>query len=492
MFLIVLLIISFNHYKFAKYDNRNNIDIDSEIYVSSSVDYFYTFYGKEISISVPLYNKVIGSLLYFFGKNYFVLKMSYLLFLLFFLISLYCIVFKVFRCLEMSLVVVLMHLVIPGFISYSRMCWPQLYSSSFVLFSVCMFLCFLDENKKNIYFLILFFAFSCLACFIHYSSFIYIFLCLLSCVFLQQKSSYSLLLKRHRSVFVSLLVFSMALLIYYYQDWGTLLLDRVVFFKTFSYKNFLFILTHTDLFFFSHQFYLFWISVLLIFVLLTFFKNVKILDKLYVFFIACSISVLFYFVPYSIKVTVFSLTSGFIIISYFLVFKAFGWFRYLVYIYMFLAFIMLNVNPQYLLENDNKKLIKDKTALVADNRSWGMDQLEAWMETIRGKNVFVFSFYNSFYPENSVNYITYFDLKMLSSEKDLNLISNDTRIHYLIFDDIYSSEYSSFLTEHHLYRYKYVKQFLEKSVNFVEVKRIKCVFKDIVIYKTFGVESIRG
>lgn len=489
VFFVILLIVSFSHYEFAKNDKRNNIDIHDDIYVNASVDYFYYLKGQELNVEVLTYHKIIGAAFYVFGKSYFVLRMTYLFFLLLFLVSLYFVVYLLFASFKLSLVAVVLHLTIPGVVSFSRICWPQLYCSFFILMCILFLFLFMEKPKYRPFYMLMFAFSAFFAVFTHYSSVIYICMFLGASVCFNRKNNWLVLARKYSYLLLPMITLVVFYFIKYADFWKNIFITRFEFFKGFSLVNFVFMVTHTDLFFFGFQFYLYLgLSFLLFFFFVLSRKNERAV-YLYGFFFSYFLCLLFFLIPSSVKITFFSLTSALVILSYYFICHAPKILLKVFYLYLAVMFLLLNVFPSLVLSDYQRLYSLDKTAVISDARSRGGDELKLWAEEFADTDVslFVLSFCNDFYPENSISYVTFLDLKMLSSAGSMNLMPDGDSIDYLIFEDVLPEAYGFFKSKEHFARYEYVRSFLKSSLNFKEIKRIKSPLKDIVIYKTLGV-----
>lgn len=183
LLIIVICVLSLNHIYFALNDLRPSIEHDLE-YSEFSTDIHYfllaKYYNEPLKYShhilevknnqITLLEKYIGLFLFIFAKNFFYFRLSLLAPLILFLLSLYLLgTALINRWAGILLVALLFSL--PGVISHSRSCWPQLYATSFIFLSIVFLI--KSQNFTQRKYTLLFAVSLGISTSIHYSAILY-------------------------------------------------------------------------------------------------------------------------------------------------------------------------------------------------------------------------------------------------------------------------------------------------------------------------------
>lgn len=433
---LVLLMVSYSHYKFASTDTRNLLDFHEQLYGTPILLHTQVLEGQHRQIDVPLYAKIIGGILSFFGKSYFVLRMSYLLFFLFYLLAFYLAVLVLTELPLVALLSVIIHLSIPMVISYSRMSWPHMYAASFTLAGI-LFLIRFFVNKKGKYINVFFFLlFQYFAVETYYTSIVYVGLICLWLLYFNYKKIYE---KKFLTIGI-ILIFSNV--IFFVADEVVVLKDKFfssicfTFFDFDTYRFLFFNRVHLlffSLFLFVSLMYLYFmhnkilkrnlfLSMAFVNVCFTLHKSIK--KNMFLFVLFFSFTIVSAFLTFPIHVTILGLVSACAIVAFFIGNIRYEKLRFFLVSFVFVFFILFSFFPKTIMSYSN---IKDKhlykTAIYSDNRNWGREDLEKWIKSLNLENEKIAVFGQWFYPGVGTNYMHFMDLNLMSED---NIVSGIT------------------------------------------------------------------
>lgn len=519
LFVLILLLVSFKHYQFAKKDRRNFFDLHEQLYNAPVIDYYYTLQGVSDDQGTPFYAKLFGSVLYLFGKDYFVLRLSYLLFFLLYLGSLYILVFIVSNSAFLALLALFLNLSISGILSYSRMCWPHMDAASLIILGMFFLFCFI-KNKRGKYIWAGAFVFcSYLSVKIYCTSFVYLALIVVWLILFHHKKIFSKgKLIRFSFLFVPLLF---VLGYFLYEDFVILLGKGL----GESYLSAFDFYEYYLLFLNKFHFLIFLVFVLCSVVFFCFSLTKEIQKNTIVFLLFLLFSLVASFFQYPIHVTVLGLSSACVLIAYFIVGLKNNILKRSLFCFIALFVFFFNFNPEIFISQKEAAMRFYKTAIIPDTENWGREELGEWLSD-KNINLSKIALLNEgVYPNNGTNYINFLDLDMLLQngkgnyaeltpvdvfgvyKGDSNVDMSDRKddadiettkdpfreglyskeVDYLIFDNIFESFYWLFPDSESIVSYKLLKQkifdnLLENKGFLREIKRIKCPVKDIIIY----------
>lgn len=500
----VLLIVSYNHYQFSSKDTRNLLDTHDGLYAAPAIGYANNLYQGVDDYKAPLYGKIIGCFLFVFGKSYFVLRMTYLLFFLLYLGAFYLLVIRMTGSALSALLALLIHTSVPFVISYSRMCWPHMYSAAFILVSLIFLLRFFQNEKGRYLNSFLSLLFGVLSIKMYCTSLVFIVL-ILSWIIL---FNYKFLLNRK---LLSLIVFLMLPNVFFFfvEDF------MVVADKGFADRSVAAIDFYRYKFLFLNEMHLFVFAfVLIVAVLYIYIGSYKIFQKyifrehklfltsvrpyknnmiLFLLFLAFTFPAEAMGLP--INVTVLGFSGACMFIAFFIVNVRYLSFRFFMVSLCILSFICLSFFPERFMsygEIRNKHL--HQTAVIPDQMDWGIKELKEWMTDVYNKDERVLLFSQPFYPGIGTKHIQIVDLDLMLSDfpaqgltiepkfikeyyrinflKDLNveLISDvkineykfkqtlrDDNIDYLIFEEIKEMQQWLFLEDDNKLYYDFFK-----------------------------------
>lgn len=411
IFIIVLCIISFKHYQFAVLDKRNAIDFHEQFYGAPIVDYCYTLENQADSKDVSFYARVLGLILKVFGKNYFVLRLSYLLFFLLYLVAFYLSIIVLSNSSFVALMAVLLHISIPGIISYSRMCWPHLYAGSFILLGL-VFLSLALDNKKNCY---LYYSLVLLCCYlaeaVYYTSFVYIFIL-----------GFWFILKNHKVLFdlknlkkVLLCVIALVAMA------GGIFFEKIkMLIVQFATGNHLTLYSYTEykLIFINkpHLYIFLFFSVFSFFtILFQASKKEKINLSIYMLFFLFSLAASG--IRYPPHVVVQGISAACLFIAWFVVKSHFKILRNFLVLFIFVFSLSFNFFPEKFISAAEATMYFYKMAIIPDTRNWGREEFKTWLLDKEKNNVKIALLAQPFYPNNGTNYMQLIDIDLMSAKK---------------------------------------------------------------------------
>lgn len=432
LFVLILCVVSFCHYDFIKKDTRTSYDFDGQCYGSLAVSYCQLLEGKSLSAErekPQLYAKVLGYVFYFFGKSYFAFRLASLFFFMFYLIVLYVSVSVILSSFIAGLLSVLLNVSVPGFISYSRLCWPHMWAASFTLLGFLFLFLFLKDKKAKIFNMLLSLLFLAVSVAVYYSSLIYVFLIGLW-----------FLLYTNRKIFASSKIFLFLLtaiilgglfcfffsgeLLAFFVEYAESLELLSAYFKG-KYFSFQFFYEYSALF--GSRILCGVYSLLIISALgfLFFVKKNKAERKgLTVFVLFLLFSLISSFIGYPLLVTMLGMTSVCVLNAWFVFNVLPVFWRYLVLAFFLVLFMTVSFFPNLIISEKNANLYPLESSLLPHSGNWGREELKVWLgnSNHRNKNLSVLA--DTFYPASGINYLQPFDILLLASS-EINVVILD-------------------------------------------------------------------
>lgn len=427
MFFIVLLAVAFNHFKFVSSDKRNAYDFHAQCYGSLAVEYHHMLQNPDYVKGyekIPVYAKLVGYVFYFFGKNYFTFRIVSLFFFLFYLGMLYLTVSILTKSHQIGIMTLCLHLLVPGIVFYSRLCWPHMWAACFTLIALVFLLNFLKDTR----FKVLHFA-VCVVCLgisvsMYYSSTIYVFLILV----------WMLLYNRKRILTKSCLLFFMTVFLplvavasYVFKSE---LVDLFIEFRTGNYFS-IQALFEYRLLFISYLHYIFYFAFVFFALsyLILFKKNKGEVLNLFLFVLFFTFSVAASFLSYPTDVTVLGLSSACALIAWFIVKVLKSNIGAVITGIFFVLAVGVNFCPELFFLGAGDTLYAHKITLKPDTNEWGQKELRSWLLSVEKDKPKIALLDDTFYPLYGTNYVQPFDLQLLATE-DIHVVWLDDSFFY--------------------------------------------------------------
>lgn len=414
MLFLILLAVVFNHFKFASLDKRNAYDFHAQCYGSLAVEYNQMLQNQnyiEGYTEIPVYAKIVGHVFYFFGKDYFTFRMVSLFFFIFYLTVLYLSVSLLTKSYLIGLLSLLLHLLVPGIMFYSRLCWPHMWAACFTLLAVVFLLVFFEKTKWRMLYFFLFVVFLGVSVSMYYSSIIYVFLI-----------CFSMLLCNHKKIFTkSFLMFFLAVVLplllaasyIFYDELFSLFVE----YKTGNYFSIQALVEYRLLFVSSlHYIFYFILVVSSLFYLFFFKKNRGEFRNLILFVLFFFFSVAASFLSYPTDVTVLGLSSACVLIAWFILKTIKLKSGAVVTGIFFVLALSCNFYPGLFFLGAGDTLYAHKITLEPDTNQWGTKELKSWLLSVEKSNPKIALLNDTFYPLYGTNYVQPFDLQLLANE----------------------------------------------------------------------------
>lgn len=503
LFILLLCVVVLKHYQFAKNDRRNSFDFHEHFYNMPAIDYCHALQTGGDTISIPLYAKAIGYMLYRFGKSYFVLRMTYLLFFVLYMAAFYMCVCLYTNQAAVSFLSVLLHLSIPGLFSYSRMSWPHMYAAFFVLISLIFLFYFIKAKKAKVFCFLFFLLSLFLSIAMYYTSIIYVFLI-----------GFWLAITNYEKIFKkSFLLYVVTPLIlagsWFFFDDFLMLINQ---YSTGNYFAVSAFLEYRILFVNNFQCLLYaavsFAAVIYFFVV----KNDNLKSNILLFLIFFLFTLAGGFLAYPAHVTVLGISGGCVLVAWALSNLKCASLRMAVSFLVLCCTLILILFPRLLITPAEATMYFYKLAIIPDTRDWGRDKFAVWVNETAGKNKKIALLQQAFYPNNGTNYIQPFDIEIMSfgkynpvyldttdfyDEDNLNfvtslavsILSNEELnvkklmqtlslrgVDYLVFDEIKEPYYWLFPDKENVAHYKLFK----KRMEFISKDFVTLSYQDMV------------
>lgn len=422
---IVLLIVAFNHYQFAKKDKRNMLDFHEQLYSAPAIGYCYYLQGLISEEETPLYAKLLGCGLFVFGKSYFNLRMFYLLFLLIYLVAFYFSMKLITDSAFIALLAVVIQSTVPVMISYSRLCWPHMYGGAFVLVTI-VFLFRVLRNKKGKYLNGLFFILSAyLSVKVFSTSIIYIGFVFIWLIFCNYKT---LCVKKNLIGVFFVIVLLICVAGVFIRD-EILVLAGKVFNASFFY--FFDFLKYQWMFFNKTHYFIFATLVVVSVAFLFLRRNKPFRKNMILFLLFLLFTIMASYLTKPIDATILGLLGACALVAFFIG-NIKNIFLKSILVSLFLSsFVGIHFFPEQIVAYVYKPDISlYRTAIVPDTRQWGREAFKKWLRGIDLKSKKISLFSQFFYPAVGVNYLHPVDISIMLEDK----IPRQTMINY---EDIY-------------------------------------------------------
>lgn len=488
LFVLLLCAVALMHYRFAKNDRRNSFDFHEHFYNTPAMNYYNALETQSDAINTPLYAKAIGYILHAFGKSYFVLRMSYLLFFILYLAGFYICATLYINQPAVSFLAVLLQLSIPGLFSYSRMCWPHMYAAFFVLLSLVFLFYFLKGKKAGFFYFLFCLLSLAVSISMYYTSIIYVFLIAFWLVATNLKKIFT-------KSFLLFVVTPLSIIggVFFFDDF-LMLIDQYSEGNYFAVSAFL---EYKILFVNNFQCLLYAFCSFIALVCFCLSKKDNVKNNIFLFVIFFLFTLAGGFLAYPAHVTVLGMSGGCLLVAWIITRIKYVVFRKIISSLIFIFSLTLIVFPRLLISQEEATMYFYKLAIVPDERNWGRDEIALWVNDLVTKNKRIALLQQAFYPNNGTNYLQPFDIEMMSKEKynpvyiettdfyddaNLNFVNSlavsilsdedlnvkklmrtlsTKRIDYLIFDEIKEPYYWLFPDKENIIHYKLFKERME-------------------------------
>lgn len=413
IFIFVLAVISFKHYQFAKLDQRTSIDFHEYLYCQPALDYYYTLEGASVTSDSTLYAKALGFIMKVCGKNYFVQRLSYLLFFLLYLTAFYLAVTLFCKSYAIGLFSVILHVSIPGVISYSRMCWPHIYSGAFIFFSIAFLWMALKRDRYCYCFYGLALLSMYIAKSIYYSSMVYILMILVW--FAVEQRRHFLRVKILLKLFCFIVLFAFITFFFFLPELKMMLIQC----KTGNYMSLYSYTEYVQLYLnpFHWWLYLFFLAISFFVFLFRDSTKEKLHLSAFVLFLLFNIAASGF--RYPPHVLVMGIAAGCVFIARFIVSLKYVKLRVLTLGLIAIFAMLLNCFPSLFITPVEANMYFYKIGIIPDNRDWGRKELKSWLNQQTKDKLKIAVLAQPFYPTNGTNYLQVIDIDLMSDRKQI-------------------------------------------------------------------------